>query len=87
MLLTDNDKAVLEFERLEWTYPAAKEAAIVERFGCLAVRHYQRVNALLDHPGALAYDAQLVRRLQRLRDARAAQRRAPRPTNADMGQR
>lgn len=74
MHLTDDEKAVLDFERLEWNHPGAKETAIVERFGYLAVRHYQRVNALLDHPGAMAYDVQLVRRLARLRDARAAQR-------------
>lgn len=42
----------------------------MQRFGCLAVRHYQRVNALLDRPEALAYDPHLVRRLQRLRAAR-----------------
>jgi hypothetical protein len=81
--LSDDDKAVLDFERLRWHHPGAKESAIVERFGYLAVRHYQRVNALLDHPGAMAYDAQLVRRLQRLRDARARQRSAsPAPPGA-----
>ncbi len=33
---------------------------------------------------ALAYDPQLVRRLQRLRDARAAQRRGPRATSGQL---
>ena len=74
MHLTDDDKAVLDFERLQWHHPGAKEGAIYERFGCLAVLHYQRLNALLDHPGSTAYDAQLVRRLQRLRAARVRHR-------------
>jgi len=80
--LTDDQRAVLDFERREWTYAGAKEQAIRERFDCSAARHYQRVNALLDHPGALAYAPQLVRRLQRLREARVRQRTLPRHAGA-----
>lgn len=72
--LTDDDKAILDFEAQSWTYPGAKETAIVEQFGMLAVRYYQRLNAIINKPAALAYDPLLVKRLLRLRDARAQQR-------------
>lgn len=73
--LTDLERQVLDFERAWWKYPGAKEAAILERFGWSAVRHYQVLNALLDRPAALQHDPMTVRRLVRVREARRAQRR------------
>ena len=73
-MLTPTDRAVLDFERLTWSYPGARESAIWERFGWSATRHAQVLSRLLDDPAALAYDPQLVRRLQRLRDRRRAGR-------------
>lgn len=72
--LTDDETAILDFERHWWKYPGAKEQAIRDTFGCSPTRHYQLVNAIIDKPAALAYDPLLVRRLIRLRDARAGQR-------------
>lgn len=72
--LTDDDVAVLDFERAWWKYAGAKEQAIRETFGISSARHYQRLNALLDRPEALEHDPLLVRRLLRLRDARRGQR-------------
>lgn len=72
--LTDTDRAILDFERAWWKYPGAKETAIIEQFDMTATRYYQVLNALIDHPAALEHDPLLVRRLQRLRDARRAQR-------------
>lgn len=84
MDLTDDETAILDFERTWWKYPGAKEQAIVQQFGVLTVRYYQRLNALIDSDAALAYDPLTVKRLRRLRDARAAQRRAaPRPGRAE----
>lgn len=74
MELTDTETAVLDFERDWWLHPAAKETAILERFGWSAARHYQVVAALLERPEALAYDAMTVKRLARLRDRRRARR-------------
>ena len=74
--LTEDQAAILAFERQWWKYPGAKETAIVERFGFTATRYYQVLNALLDEPAALEADPMLVRRLRRLRDARRAQRSA-----------
>lgn len=73
--LTDRDRDILEFERLTWRYPAAKETAILDRFEMSATRYYQVLLDLIDRPAVEAHDPQLVRRLRRLRDARARQRR------------
>lgn len=74
--LTDPDRAILDFEALHWKYAGGKEAQIRERFGFSATRYYQLLNHLIDTPAALAYDPMLVKRLQRLRTARARRRTA-----------
>lgn len=73
--LTFRDRDMLEFERLTWRYPGAKETAILDRFEMSATRYYQVLLDLIDRPAAEAHDPQLARRLRRLRDARARQRR------------
>ncbi|ANP73732.1 hypothetical protein PA27867_2793 [Cryobacterium arcticum] len=79
--LSPRDTAVLAFERRWWSHPGAKEQAIRAEFGLSAARYYQLLGALLDSPLALAHDPMLVKRLQRMRDARsqARSRRAIRP--------
>lgn len=72
--LTPADLEVLEFARIPWTYEGARCHAILDRFGCSAAIYSQRLNALLDHPAAFAYDPPTVRRLRRLRDARRTYR-------------
>lgn len=75
-LLSPADMEVLEFERTPWKYMAAKEQAIRERFGTTGPKplawYFQRLNAVLNLPAAEEYDPELVRRLRRLRDQRAA---------------
>lgn len=61
------DLEVLAFERTPWRYPGAKAEAIRIRFGVTDTRYYQRLNSIIDQPGAVAYDAQLVNRLLRRR--------------------
>ena len=73
--LTEPQRAMLEFERQWWRQPGAKEQAIRDTFGVTPTRYYQSLNALLDLPGALTYDAALVHRLQRLRAAATRSRR------------
>jgi hypothetical protein len=67
---------VLEFERAWATRIGAKDAAIRAEFSIPAARYYQMLYALIDSPVALRSDPLLVRRLQRLRDARARARAA-----------
>lgn len=68
--LTDEQKAILEFEGQRWKYAGAKEAQIRELFDCSQTRYYQVLNVLIDQPAALAYAPMTVKRLQRLREAR-----------------
>lgn len=70
-MLSDADRAVLDFGSRFWKHAGAKEAAVVEQFGLSPTRYYQRVAALLRRPEAAAYAPATVRRLT----ARAAARR------------
>lgn len=74
--LGERDQAILAFERQWWRHAGAKEQAIRQEFGLSAARYYQLLGALIDSPAALAHDPMLVKRLQRLRDARMAARTA-----------
>jgi len=65
---------VLEFELAWGARPGAKASAIRAEFGVAPARYYQMLSAVLDSPAALRHDPLLVRRLQRVRDARAAAR-------------
>ncbi len=76
--LTERDREILAFERQWWRYAGGKEQAVRELFGMSATRYYQLLNALIDRRAALAADPLLVKRLRRLRDARARARSARR---------
>jgi hypothetical protein len=75
-MLTVKDTMTLDFEAQHWKYPGAKEAQIRELFTESATRYYQRLNALIDRPEALAHNPLLVKRLQRMRAARRRRRTA-----------
>ena len=72
--LEKRDEAILAFERQWWKHAGAKEQAIREEFGLSAARYYQLLGVLIESPTALQHDPMLVKRLQRLRDARVAAR-------------
>lgn len=74
--LTDEQLAMLEFERVWWRHPGAKDAAIRATFGVGATRYYQRLHQLLDDPRSLAAPT-AVHRLRRLRERRQRQRLLP----------
>lgn len=77
--LADRDRRILDFER-DWTrHAGAKEDAVRSEFGLSAARYYQVLNAVIDSPAAIAYDPMLVRRLQRMREARMSARVLRRP--------
>jgi hypothetical protein len=67
LALTDDQRAILDFERQWWQQAGAKEQAIRDSFEMSPTRYYQTLNALLDPPAALTYDPPLVHRLQRVR--------------------
>ena len=68
--LTDQELAILEFERQWWRYPGSKEGAIRELFSMSSPRYFQLLNALLDRPEAEVAYPTIVRRLRRLRNSR-----------------
>ncbi|RWZ64498.1 DUF3263 domain-containing protein [Labedella populi] len=74
--LDDRERAILDFERQWWKHAGAKEDAIRSEFSLSSARYYQVLGALIDRREALVYDPMLVKRLQRLRDARSAARAA-----------
>jgi hypothetical protein len=65
--LTEHQRSILDFERLWWRRPGAKEQAIRDNFEMSPTRYYQALNGLIDLPQALLYDPALVNRLLRLR--------------------
>jgi Protein of unknown function (DUF3263) len=75
MSLTVRDTMTLDFEAKRCKYAGAKDKAILDTFGETSTRYYQRLGDLLDRRG-VAYSPTVVRRLQRLRDARRRARRA-----------
>jgi hypothetical protein len=70
----ESEPDILDFERQWWRRPDAKEQAIRARFGMSAARYYQLLNTVIDSPSAVVHDPMLVKRLQRLRDARITAR-------------
>lgn len=74
--LTDRERAILEFEGTWRHHAGVKEQRIRDEFGLSPARYYQLLGALIDSPVALAHDPMLVKRLQRVRDARIATRTA-----------
>lgn len=73
-VLCARDLAMLAFERAWWRRGGMKEEAIREEFGISSARYHQLLGALIDSPAALQEDPMLVKRLQRLRDARTVRR-------------
>lgn len=76
--LDDRARQVIEFERESWKLTVPKERAIRERFGFSPARYHQLLNRAIDTDAAVAYDPMLVRRLQRVREARRRKRVADR---------
>ena len=72
--LDDRAMHVLAFEGRAWQHAGLKAEAIREEFGISAARYYRILGDLIDSPAALRHDPMLVKRLQRMREARAATR-------------
>lgn len=76
--LSEQQAALLEFEKQWWALPGSKETEIRERFEISPTRYYQLLNALIDSDLALAHDPLLVKRLRRQRATRQKERTARR---------
>jgi len=76
--LDERLRRILDFEREAWRLTVSKQRAIRDRFGFSPARYHQLLHRAVNHPGALAYDPMLVRRIRRLREARRRRRVAGR---------
>lgn len=74
MPLSDRDRAILALEAQWQRHAGAKEEAIRAELGMSPARYYQLLGRLIDTADAQAHDPMLVKRLRRLRDARARAR-------------
>jgi hypothetical protein len=72
--LDEREMQILAFEARAWQHPGAKADAIREEFGLSAARYYRILGELIDSPSALRHDPMLIKRLQRMREARVAAR-------------
>ena len=72
------EASVLEFARLRWRHQGLRDQALLEQLGLTPAQYALELARVLELSEAEAYDAQLVRRLRRLRSAR----RHARPSRA-----
>jgi hypothetical protein len=74
LMLSDRDRAILHFEDAHPRTGGKKVDLIRDEFGLTEARYYQTLNRIIDDPEALAERPMLVRRLQRIRRQRMANR-------------
>jgi hypothetical protein len=67
-MLSESDRAILDFEGSWWLYPGPKDRAIREYLGISATRYYQVLRRLLDDPRAESVAPMTIRRLRRMRE-------------------
>lgn len=77
IMLTINERRVLDFERSWWTLPGPKDRDIIEVLGVSSAEYYQVLRELINKPAALAYDPLTVRRLRGILAAAHRALRAP----------
>ncbi|MCZ4499160.1 MAG: hypothetical protein JWQ74_1713 [Marmoricola sp.] len=72
--LSDDQRAILDFERQWWRFAGGKAAEIAEQLAMTPVEYYRTLNEIIDLPAAVEHDPTLVRRLQRARTLRRRRR-------------
>lgn len=80
--LTVRDHMTIRLAAAHYAYAAARETDARELLGLTPTLFHRHVLVLLDRPEALAAYPREVRRLQRLRDSRRAERSARRLPSA-----
>ena len=81
-MLSDGDRAVLDFEGSWWHYPGPKDRAIREYLDMSSTRYYQVLRRLLDDADAETTAPLTIHRLRRVREharRRAVDRRLGEP--------
>ncbi|MGH3650804.1 MAG: DUF3263 domain-containing protein [Acidimicrobiia bacterium] len=62
-MLSDEGRAILDFERAWWREPGPKDQAIEMRLGLTADVYYERLRLLVGTAQALAYDPLTTKRV------------------------
>ena len=62
-MLSDEGRAILDFERAHWREPGPKDQAIEMRLGLTAEVYYERLRRLVGTAQALAYDPLTTKRV------------------------
>lgn len=73
-MLPEVSRKILDFEAVWEGVPGNREAAIRATFGLSAAGYFQQLYRVLDSPEALEAEPMLVKRLNRVRAARARRR-------------
>jgi hypothetical protein len=73
-MLSIRDHMALQLAGETFRYPAVRETRALDELGYTPTRYWQRVDWLIGQPEAEVAYPGVVRRLRRLRDARARQR-------------
>jgi Protein of unknown function (DUF3263) len=63
-MLTEDDRAILEFERGWWLEPGPKDQAIEFSLGLTAAAYYERLIELSADPAATAFDPLTLARIR-----------------------
>ncbi len=66
--LSDQERAMIDFEREWWQLGTRKTAEIRSRFDMSTSTYYRALHALIDRSDALAYDPLTVMRLRKRRE-------------------
>lgn len=62
-MLSEEDRAILDFERASWREPGPKDQAIEMVLGLTARAYYDRLRHIAAEPAALAYDPLTAKRV------------------------
>jgi hypothetical protein len=65
-MLSDEGRAILDFERVSWTLPGPKDQVIEMVLGLTSSGYYERLLAIVSTRAALVYDPLTTKRVLRL---------------------
>lgn len=62
-MLNEEERAILDFERVAWCEPGPKDEAIEMSLGLTAAAYYERLRSVVSGSAALAYDPLTAKRV------------------------
>ena len=65
-MLSEEDRAILDFERASWREPGPKDQTVEMVLGLTSREYYERLRTAVESQQALAYDPLTVKRVMRI---------------------